>query len=100
MASDAPTGVEFCTVTSKGQIVIPKDLRNRAGLRENDKLACFESQGFIVLKKVGMPDFKADFEEALHRVSSSHEAQARNYHSDIMEQVRELHKKAQAEQKK
>ncbi|MFA6048759.1 MAG: AbrB/MazE/SpoVT family DNA-binding domain-containing protein [Candidatus Micrarchaeia archaeon] len=100
MVSENPTGVEFCTVTSKGQIVIPKDLRDRAGLRENDKLACFESQGFIVLKKVGMPDFKSDFEEALHRVSTSHEAQARNYHSDMIVQVKELHKQAQAGQKK
>ncbi len=96
MASNVPSGVEFCTVTSKGQIVIPKDLRVKADLKENDKLACFESQGFIVLKKVDLPNFKNDFEEALHRISTGHAAQVRDYHTDVMAQVRELHKKSQA----
>ncbi len=96
MASNVPSGVEFCTVTSKGQIVIPKDLRLKADFKENDKLACFESQGFIVLKKVDLPNFKNDFEEALHRISTGHEAKVRDYHTDMMPQVRELHKKSQS----
>ena len=39
-------------ISSKGQIVIPLDFRNKTALKEGDILSIFEDSGLIVLKKV------------------------------------------------
>jgi AbrB family looped-hinge helix DNA binding protein len=38
--------------SSKGQIVIPLDFRNKIGIKEGDVFNIFEDSGLIVLKKV------------------------------------------------
>ena len=80
---------EFTTVTSKGQIVIPKQVRDRAGLKVNDKLACFFSEGFVVLRKVETPDFKSEFEGSVVKKARISQDDA---FVDIMPKVRDLHK--------
>lgn len=41
------------TVTSKGQVTIPKDVRDRLGIGPGDQLEFFESeQGYVVQKRV------------------------------------------------
>lgn len=113
--------LEFCSVTAKGQIVIPKALRALLGINENDKLACFSSGGFLVLKKVDAPDFKAEFEVLANQKTQLHqtplqanlqpksqgvpkvesveslalEVRRGGGHSDVMEGVRRLHESAQ-----
>ncbi|MEK6890168.1 MAG: AbrB/MazE/SpoVT family DNA-binding domain-containing protein [Nanoarchaeota archaeon] len=39
-------------ISSKGQIVIPLDFRNKNALKEGDIFTIFEDSGLIVLKKV------------------------------------------------
>lgn len=39
-------------ISSKGQIVIPLDFRDKNGLKEGDVFSIFEDSGLIVLKKV------------------------------------------------
>ena len=39
-------------ISSKGQIVIPLDFRDKIALKEGDIISIFEESGLIVLKKV------------------------------------------------
>jgi len=43
---------EFTRVSSKGQIVIPKDIRDNLDIQEGDLLAAVSEENFIILKKV------------------------------------------------
>lgn len=43
---------EFTRVSSKGQIVIPKDIRESLNIQEGDLLAAVSEENFIILKKV------------------------------------------------
>lgn len=43
---------EFTRVSSKGQIVIPKDIRDNLGIQEGDLLAAVSEENFIILKKI------------------------------------------------
>ncbi len=54
---------ELTKVSSKGQIVIPKTIRKRIGLRSGETLAVFMTDSTIVMKKVTMPSPKETFKE-------------------------------------
>jgi AbrB family looped-hinge helix DNA binding protein len=42
----------FTRVSSKGQIVIPKDIRDNLDIKEGDLLAAVSEENFIILKKI------------------------------------------------
>lgn len=44
------------TISEKGQVTVPKPLRERLGIRPGDKLEFNEEQGHIVLSKVAPVD--------------------------------------------
>ncbi len=44
--------VEFGTVTSKGQVVIPAELRRRLGIRPGTRLAFHEDNGQLVAQPI------------------------------------------------
>ena len=43
---------EFTRVSSKGQIVIPKGIRDNLNIQEGDLLAAVSEENFIILKKI------------------------------------------------
>lgn len=46
---------EIATLSERGQIVIPQDVRNKLHLEAGSKFAVFPVEGSIVLKKIEMP---------------------------------------------
>ena len=46
------------TLTSKGQITIPKELREKLDLKKGDKLVLVEEEGNIILRKVSLEDVR------------------------------------------
>ena len=49
--------VELTVVSSRGQVVIPKSIRERLGLKEGVPLAVTENQNVIMLQKMEFPSF-------------------------------------------
>ena len=49
--------VELTVVSSRGQVVIPKNIRDRLGLKEGVPLAVTEDRNIIMLKKMEFPSF-------------------------------------------
>lgn len=60
-------GVDVLTVSSKGQIVLPVEIRKALSINSGDKLAVFASDDVIMLKAVKMPtveEFKTKLNDA------------------------------------
>ena len=51
--------VEFTKVSSKGQVVIPQNIREDMKLKPGTPLAVIEKEGAILLKKIEMPKIKS-----------------------------------------
>ena len=60
--------VNVLTVSSKGQIVLPAEIRKNLSINSGDKLAVFASNDIIMLKVVKIPTVE-DFEMKLDVVS-------------------------------
>lgn len=58
------TDIVFTKMSSKGQIVVPKQLRNLLGLNEGEIFAIFGDNDTIILKRIEMPS-KDEFESLL-----------------------------------
>ena len=50
--------VEFTKLSSKGQVVIPQDIRNDMKLKPGTPFAVIEKKDSILLKKIEMPKLK------------------------------------------
>ena len=49
------TNVVFSKMSSKGQIVVPKSLREMLGLHEGELFALFGEKDTIILKRIDVP---------------------------------------------
>lgn len=59
--------IEVLTVSSKGQVVLPAEIRKQLSISSGDKLAAYASGDIIMLKVIKMPsedDFIARLDEA------------------------------------
>ena len=50
--------LEITSMSSRGQIVIPLDIREHLGLKEGEKFVVVGEDDTVVLKKIAMPSFK------------------------------------------
>jgi len=55
--------LELTKMSSKGQVVIPKDIRDRLGLKEGDRIAVEETEGRVVLRKISIESILKEAEE-------------------------------------
>jgi AbrB family looped-hinge helix DNA binding protein len=67
--------IDMVTISSKGQIVIPKKILKALGLKEQDKLLVFNKGDNILLKKVKPDMFEAGLREMLAPIRREAEAQ-------------------------
>ncbi len=51
--------IDIVNISSKGQIVIPKNLREEAGLARRDKVLVVSDKGRIVLEKISEEQVKS-----------------------------------------
>lgn len=59
--------IDMLTVSSKGQIVLPSDIRKKLSITAGSKLAAYTSGDVIMLKVINLPsedDFKNMLDEA------------------------------------
>ena len=58
--------IDIITISSKGQIVLPKKIREEAGLAEQDKLLVVSDREQIILKRVSKEKAKKKLLELLN----------------------------------
>jgi antitoxin PrlF len=74
----------FSKVTSKGQVTIPKEIREKLGINEGDQLAFVEADnGEIVIKKAELVTFPSnpDFYRSYQ--------QTKEKYGDVLERLKE-----------
>ena len=57
------------TISTKGQLVIPKDLRLELKIKESDEFLIYGEKDTIILKKIVRPSLKARFKELNKKLS-------------------------------
>ena len=58
--------IEITSISSRGQVVIPRKIRERLNLQEGEKFVVIGEEDTIVFKKLGVPSFKG-FDKLLKR---------------------------------
>ena len=58
--------IEVTSISSRGQVVIPRRIRERLNLQEGEKFAVIGEKDTIIFKKLGVPSFKG-FDKLLER---------------------------------
>ena len=53
--------VELVKMSPKGQLVVPKDIRQEQQFKPSDRFVPFSVRGGVFFKKVKMPSVKAEF---------------------------------------
>ena len=74
--------VEVVKVSTKGQVVIPKEIRDALGIRNGDYLVVMEKNGYIVMKKLSVEDVFKEGEELAKTLEITRE--------DVIRAVREV----------
>ena len=52
---------ELVKMSSKGQLVVPRDIREEMGFSPSDRFISFPVKDGVMFKRVKMPDVKAEF---------------------------------------
>ena len=55
------TEMELVKMSQKGQLVVPKDIRELEKFKPSDRFVPFHVKGGILFKRVKMPNVKAEF---------------------------------------
>ena len=83
--------IEVTSISSRGQVVIPRKIRERLNLQEGEKFLVIGEEDTIVFKKLGAPSFKG-FEKLLDKTREFAKKKGLK-ESDIEESIRESRKK-------
>jgi AbrB family looped-hinge helix DNA binding protein len=67
--------VDIITVSSKGQIVIPKDIRDSMGIEKQDKFILVHDKDSILLKRIKEGDFKNKVKKLLDQTAKEFKKQ-------------------------
>ena len=60
------TAIETTKMSSKGQIVIPEEIRDRLGLKNGDKFLVMGEKDIVILKTLSKPSL-ADFDDLIKK---------------------------------
>ena len=61
--------LEITSMSSRGQVVIPLDVRQHLGLKEGEKFIVVGDEDTVVLKKITMPSFK-NFDKLINKTQN------------------------------
>lgn len=60
--------VAITRMSTRGQIVIPKKIRDKIGIRPGDHFIIFGYEDTLILKKIKMFDLKKEFKETAKKI--------------------------------
>ena len=81
--------IDVVTISSKGQVVIPKKLREDAGLFEQDEVLMLSDQGKIIIEKISREKARKDLRNFLE-VMGSRAEKINIREEDIQKEIREM----------
>ncbi len=86
---------EITTMSEKGQVVIPQDLRKHLGIKPRTRFIVFAIDGNIVMRKLDLPDVKKEWSNIFRRMDKKGlKLGEADVVSEIKSHRKEKHKKA------
>jgi len=55
--------VQVTTISEKGQIVIPKNIRKQLGIKPKTRFLVYGKDDTVIMKKLELPDMKKEWDE-------------------------------------
>jgi len=83
--------IEVTSISSRGQVVIPRKIRERLNLQEGEKFLVIGEEDTIVFKKLGVPSFKG-FDKLLKK-TQEHAKKHGLTEKNLGESIKESRKK-------
>jgi len=83
--------IEVTSISSRGQVVIPRKIRERLNLQEGEKFVVVGENDTIVFKKLGVPSFKG-FDKLLNKTREFAKKKGLK-ESDLSESIKESRRK-------
>lgn len=83
--------IEVTSISSRGQVVIPRRIRERLHLQEGEKFVVVGEEDTIVFKKLGVPSFKG-FDKLLKKTREFAKRKGLK-EKDIEDSIKESRKK-------
>jgi bifunctional DNA-binding transcriptional regulator/antitoxin component of YhaV-PrlF toxin-antitoxin module len=80
-------GEELVKMSQKGQLVVPRRIREKEGFKSSDRFVAIEVKDGVLFKRVEIPDVKIEF-GTLSRDIAAHFKKNKIRHSDIEEAVK------------
>jgi len=87
---------DVTVVSGKGQVVIPKAIREKLGIGPKTKLIVYGYQDAVVMKKIEIPDVAKELEEIYRRVDARIAKQGELTDEEINEIIRDYRRKKRA----
>jgi len=81
------TQEELVKMSEKGQLVVPRRIREKEGFKSSDRFIAIEVNDGVLFKRVEIPEVKIEF-EALSRDIQSHFKKNKVKQSDVAEAVK------------
>ena len=78
--------IDIVTISSKGQLVIPRGVREEMGIELSDKLMLVYDNKSILLRKISKEDAKKDMRGLMDKVSGKF-ASAKMKQTDIQKEI-------------
>ena len=79
---------EITKVTSKGQVVIPSQIRKALNLKEGSALAVSSAGDMVLMRKMDVPDLRKEFEELTKSGEKLAKKRGIKNEEDVVEQIR------------
>ncbi|MDI6654524.1 MAG: AbrB/MazE/SpoVT family DNA-binding domain-containing protein [Methanobacteriota archaeon] len=87
--------MEFVRMSKKGQIVVPKSLREKLGLSPQDKFIAYGKKDYVIFKKVELPSLRKEFEE-IAEIATTMARERGITEKDIEEEIRKYREEKRA----
>ncbi len=81
--------IDVVTISSKGQVVIPKKIREDAGLVKQDQVLILSDQGKVVIEKISKEKARKDLRKFLE-VIGKRSGELNITEKDIKKEIREM----------
>ncbi len=78
---------ELATVGTKGQVVIPHQLRKELGIGPKTKLAIFSREGKLVVVKVEAPAVEDGLKDLFREIDDRYKSKKRPTESEILREI-------------
>jgi len=82
-------------MSKKGQLVVPKALREKLGLSPQDRFIAYGSGDYVIFKKVELPSLMKEFEE-IAEIASTIAKKRGITEDDVVEEVRKYREEKRA----